>query len=129
MRKITEYLSVYAVGAGLYSLIEILWRGFTHWTMALTGGAALVSVYAINTLLSAKSLFAKCIVGGIWITLLEFLVGLLVNRRLHMGVWDYSGMKFNILGQICPLFTFFWCLLCIPAVFLCNFMKRLFISN
>jgi uncharacterized membrane protein len=25
-----------------------------------------------------------------------------------MGVWDYSGRAFNILGQVCPAFTVLW---------------------
>lgn len=35
-------------GGLLYSFIEILWRGHTHWTMGLTGGAALLGIYAVN---------------------------------------------------------------------------------
>ena len=26
---------------------------------------------------------------------------MLVNRVMHLGVWDYSAAPFNLLGQIC----------------------------
>lgn len=38
MEKFKEYAAVCTVGSVGYSAIEVLWRGFTHWTMALTGG-------------------------------------------------------------------------------------------
>jgi uncharacterized membrane protein len=25
-----------------------------------------------------------------------------------MGVWDYSHVPFNIMGQICPMFSLLW---------------------
>ena len=31
--------AVFALGAAGYAALELLWRGRTHWTMALTGGA------------------------------------------------------------------------------------------
>ena len=30
-----EYLVVYLSGAALYGLLELSWRGWTHWTMLL----------------------------------------------------------------------------------------------
>ena len=33
-----EYLMVFLLGGAGYCLIEVLWRGFTHWSMALAGG-------------------------------------------------------------------------------------------
>ena len=36
-----EYLMVFLLGGAGYCLIEVLWRGFTHWSMALAGGGAL----------------------------------------------------------------------------------------
>ena len=49
------------------------------------------------------------------ITGIELVFGLVFNRVLQLGVWDYSAQWGNVLGQICPLFTFLWFLLCIPV--------------
>ncbi len=45
-------------------------------------------------------------------------MGLICNRMLGMGIWDYSDRWGNLWGQICPRFSFYWFLLCIP-VFVC----------
>ena len=125
-KKWIAYPCLYGLGAGLYGGIEILWRGSTHWTMLLTGGACLSGLYGVNHLLQGRNLFAKCGVGCALITGTEFGVGCLVNRLLHWNVWSYASQPLNLLGQICPLFSFFWFLLCIPAFFLCEGVRRLF---
>ena len=35
----------FLLGAFVYSLLEIVCRGYTHWTMTLTGGTAAVGLY------------------------------------------------------------------------------------
>ena len=37
----------FLLGAFVYSLLEIVCRGYTHWTMTLTGGTAAVGLYLI----------------------------------------------------------------------------------
>jgi len=39
------------------------------------------------------------VIGGIHITLNEFLMGLLFNKVFKLKLWDYSNWKFHILGQ------------------------------
>ena len=63
-------------------------------------------------------LFRKCLLGGAVITACEFVCGMVVNVRLGLRVWDYSERKFNVKGQICPLFSLLWVLLCIPISFM-----------
>ncbi|MFY9381468.1 MAG: hypothetical protein WAO54_04540 [Eubacteriales bacterium] len=48
MRRMIEYTAVFAAGAVLYSTIEVLWRGYTHPSMAATGGACLAAMYAYD---------------------------------------------------------------------------------
>lgn len=126
MKRFREYFCVYTFGAFLYCFIEVLFRGFTHWTMGLTGGAALLGIYRINEKCKHRPLWLRCTLGCLLITLLELTVGLLVNRLFHWNVWDYSEKRLNLFGQICPLFSFFWFLLCYPACFLCKGLKKHF---
>lgn len=42
MAKTREYAFVYLFGGIMYGLMEVIWRGHTHWTMTLTGGTALL---------------------------------------------------------------------------------------
>lgn len=123
MRIAGEYTAVYGVGAVIYSLMEILWRGFTHWTMSMTGGLCLSLIYVCEGRLSGRSMWKKCSVGCVIITAAEFIVGCLVNLALGWRVWDYSDRPANLLGQICPTYCAIWFALSVPAFALCKFIK------
>ena len=43
-----EMIAVYVTGGLLYGLIELLWRGWTHWSMLLCGGACFALTYQIS---------------------------------------------------------------------------------
>ncbi len=105
-------MSVYTIGMLGYSMIEILWRGFTHWTMGLLGGIGFLTLYITEWLLKGKCLLRRAATGCMLLTCLEFLTGCIVNKIFHMDVWDYSEQDGNIMGQICPLYMLLWFLLC-----------------
>jgi len=117
-----EFLIVYLTGAVLYGSIETLWRGWTHWTMLILGGACFVLIY----LISAASLpfILKPVISAAAITLLELGTGCLVNITLNWQVWDYSAMPANFMGQVCALYSFYWLMLSVPALLLCSFLRR-----
>ena len=50
----------------------------------------------------------KCVIAGAFITLVEFIVGCVVNLWLRLDVWDYSRCRYNVMGQVCLLFTVLW---------------------
>ena len=124
MKKFKEYSFIFLVGAVIYSTIEVAFRGFTHWTMALTGGLAFLLIYIVSFRIKSKSLVLRCLAGSAIITSLEFTVGCIVNRQLHWNVWDYSDRAGDILGQICPLFSMIWFFLSFPAVLLAFYLKQ-----
>lgn len=126
MRSGREYLAVFLAGAVCYSVLEILFRGFTHWTMTITGGICFLLFHIMNIRLAKRSLWVRCGVGCVIITAVEFAVGYLVNIRLRLNVWDYSAHPFNLLGQVCPLFCLFWFLLGIPMVWASNAIAEWF---
>ncbi len=126
MKKLMEYLAVLAVGSASYSLIEIFWRGFTHWTMALTGGVCMMLIYAVHCGYSSTAMWKRCLAGCLIITTAELSVGFVVNILLGWSVWSYSGELFNFHGLICPLYTLLWFFLCIPADMLCGGIGRIF---
>lgn len=121
-----EYLSVFAFGGTVYCSIEILWRGRTHWTMAVLGGLCFLIIYLLNKKLKGKSLILRCVLGASIITALEFLVGYAVNIRLGWQVWDYSKLRFNLMGQICLRYFLLWFLLCIPVIAFAKLFDRRF---
>ncbi len=109
---------MYSAGSLIYSLTEILYRGYTHFTMVILGGICAVTIHLENKKLKKLPFYGKAILSGITITLLELLTGITVNIVFSLNVWDYSDRAFNFCGQICPLYTFFWMMISIPALLL-----------
>ncbi|MBR6744790.1 MAG: hypothetical protein IKM00_06210 [Clostridia bacterium] len=95
-----------------YGLVEVIWRGYTHPSMVITGGLCFAMICAVNGRLAHRSLLFRSAACTAGVTLTEFCVGMLVNHVLRMGVWDYSDEWMHLLGQICPLYTAFWFGLC-----------------
>ena len=120
---VLEFLLVYIIGAGLYGLLELLWRGWTHWTMLLCGGACFTLMYIISA--GALPLLTKCLLSALAISTVEFSTGCLVNITLGWHIWDYSDRAFNILGQVCPLFSLLWFGLSVPGLYLCGGLRKL----
>ncbi len=102
---------IFLVGAIGYALIEILWRGRTHWSMLLAGGASFLGLSKISAAMQKSSLFKKALIGCALITTVEYILGIIFNVILKRKVWDYSKMPLNVGGQICALYSFFWLIL------------------
>ena len=122
-----EYLCIALFGAAAYGSIEIMWRGYTHPSMVITGGLCILMIHMINHGLSQLKRPVRWILCSLGITAVEFIVGVIVNIVLKLNVWDYSGELFNILGQVCPAFTFAWLLLSVPACYFSDLVKKLFL--
>ena len=129
MKKAKEWTAIYAVGAVGYSIIEILWRGVTHWSMSLTGGFCFLTFHITSGRCQKMRLLKKCGIGCLLFTLTELLVGLIVNKRLSWNVWDYSNYPLNVKGQICAQYCGLWFLLCIPLTFVSNRLRRVFVKK
>lgn len=81
--------------------------------MFLLGGVCFICMGLINELIPwDMPLWQQVIIGTCIVTGLEFLTGCIVNLWLGWGVWDYSMLPGNLLGQICPQFFGLW----IPVV-------------
>lgn len=120
MKRILEYITVFWIGGVAYSMVEILYRGYTHWTMTLTGGVCFSVLYFLHVYESGIPFFLRCVLGAAAITAAELLSGCIVNLWLHLEVWDYSDLPMNLWGQISLLFSFFWLLLSAAAAPLCR---------
>ena len=110
--SILKYIFLFIFGGFAYILIELLWRGRTHWTMFILGGIAFVSVGLLNNVLPWEMNFeTQATIGATIITVLEFITGVIVNIIFKMNVWNYSSIPLNIMGQICLPFSLLWLLL------------------
>ncbi len=108
MKKILRYSFTFAFGGLGYAVIELLWRGRTHWTMMIAGGICFVLFSLIAEKLKHRRLLFKCALSASAVTGVELIFGIIFNVFLNMKIWDYSNQPFNFLGQICPLYTILW---------------------
>ena len=70
-----EFMLLFNLGGFIYYIIEILARGYSHWSMYLLGGFCFVIVGLINERVSWDMLFQyQCLLGAGIITVLEYYI-------------------------------------------------------
>lgn len=111
-------LFLFFIGGGIYTLLEVLWKGGSHWSMFVLGGICFVIMGLLNEHKFPWHwcLLRQAIVSACIITVFEFFTGCVVNLWLKWDVWDYSNLPFNLLGQVCLYFFFLWILLSMGGI-------------
>ena len=124
LKIIAKYLLLGTIGSIIYMSLEILWRGYTHWTMGILGGICFICLGLINELLSWETpLVLQMLIGSTIITILEFITGCIVNLWLGWNVWDYSELPYNLLGQISLFSSIGWIGLSLVGIVLDDFIR------
>ena len=125
---IKKHLILGTIGGLIYVLLELIWRGYSHWTMFILGGTCFVLLGLINEILDWDTpLTLQMLIGCTVITVLEFITGCVVNLWLGWNVWDYSDLKFNILGQISLFSSIGWYFISLVGITLDDWLRyRLF---
>lgn len=123
MKKLSEYLFFWAVGGCIYYTFEILFRGFSHWSMFVLGGICFVFIYVQGSVCSFNDpLWRQLLRCMVFVTSMEFITGLIVNKWLKLEVWDYSGLPFQLFGQICIPFIIIFSGLCAGGIILSGYL-------
>ena len=124
LKAILKHAVLTLCGGCVYFLIEMAWRGHSHWTMAVLGGVCFVLIGEINEFIPWNMpLVLQGAIGSGTVTLLELVSGIILNLWLGLGIWDYSNMPFNFLGQICLPFSLLWVALSVVAVILDDWLR------
>ena len=129
MKHFVKYLILLVVGGTAYYGIEIVVRGFSHWTMFFVGGICFVLVGIINEVTPKIPLLQQMILSAAIITAIEFVSGCILNIWLGLNIWDYSDEVGNVLGQICPSHTLYWFLLSLVGIVLDDYIRHYFFGE
>ena len=99
-------------------VIEIWFRGFSHWTMFVLGGVTLTFCSFQGEVMHwSEPMWIQIIRAVLFLTSLEFVTGIICNKWLKIGIWDYRDQPFQLCGQIClPFMVMFSGLLCLAIV-------------
>ena len=119
---------LFLIGGWLYYCIEIMWRGHSHWTMAVVGGICFVIIGGLNDYIPWEMpIWQQAGIGALFVTAMELVVGIPLNLMLGLHIWDYSDMPLNFLGQICLPFSLLWVALSVLCIFVDDALRwRLF---
>ncbi len=119
-----KYFFLFLAGGFAYGGVEIIFRGFSHISMFVTGGICFLLIGMLNEAYSWNmALLSQMVISALIVTAVEFIVGLIVNVWLKLNVWDYSKHPYNIMGQICLLYTNLWFFLSLPAILFDDFLR------
>lgn len=124
MKHIVKGLILFYIGGFAYVGIEILVRGYSHWSMFLVGGICFLLIGLLNEITPTMPLVSQMLISCIMVTVIEFVSGCILNIWLQMNIWDYTDEIGNILGQICPKHSLYWFLLSFVAILLDDFIRH-----
>lgn len=124
MKALCKNVILIGTGGNLYYLIELLWRGCSHISMVAVGGLCFWLIGLINEKIPWEMpLYQQMGIGAVIVTAVELISGIILNIILKLGIWDYSDMPFNLLGQICLPFSIAWFFLSLAAILLDDYMR------
>ena len=111
LKKVSEYLFLWALGGTIYYEFEMIFRGFSHWSMFVLGGICLCFIAWQGKMVHWRDpLWRQTVRCVIFVAAGEFFTGIIVNKWLRLNVWDYSDQPMQLFGQICVpfliIFTF-----------------------
>lgn len=119
-----KYTFLFLTGGFAYGSLENLTRGYSHISMFIAGGICFILIGLLNEVYSWNMAFiSQMVISSLIITTVEFITGLIVNVWLKQNVWDYSKLPYNIMGQVCLLFTNIWFFLSPLAILLDDYLR------
>ena len=125
--KLLSYTITFIIGGLIYMGLEMLWRGYTHWTMGIVAGIATILIGLINEILPKDTpLLVQAPICSLIITELEYISGEILNVYLGLNIWDYSQMPLNVDGQVCLPASLLWMVVGLIAVVIDDFVRAQF---
>ncbi len=124
VKNIIKYLILGIIGGFTYVLIELFYRGHSHWSMFAVSAVSFILIGLINEFISwDMELWKQMLIGSGIVTILEFISGYILNIKLGWHIWNYSNVPFNILGQICLPFNIVWFFISLIAIVADDYLR------
>lgn len=122
--KLLQYLFIYIFSGSFYCIVEILFRGYSHYSMfILAGFIGLIICYQNDNIISYESPFeAQVLFCAAISTLGEYITGLIANQDFY--IWDYRGLWGTFAnGQLNIFFIFAWIIICAIAIPILDYLE------
>lgn len=99
-------------------VIEVIYRswnqktfvnaGFLHGFFVPIYGVVAIFFLALDDISHQYSLVMQFILYAVLASALEYLVGFMAEKVLHVRLWSYAENRFNLHGRICLTFSLIW---------------------
>ena len=130
LNNILKYFTLFIIGGISYYFIEIIYRGYSHFSMIIVGGICFVLIGAINEFSNKEvPLLLQMILAVLIVDTIELISGIIINKVLLLNVWDYSNLRFNLLGQISLRSSIAWLFLSLLAIYMDDLLRYLLFSE
>lgn len=123
--KVWKNTVLFYIGGMFYVGLELLWRRWSHGSMFLVGGLCFLLIGMIPRLWPELPGIVQSVLGACMVTTVELVSGLVINRGLQLDVWDYSGLPYNLWGQVCMSYFFLWILVSFLALELHRVLRHM----
>ena len=112
---LVKWFAIFMTGGLIYYFLEIAVRHYSHYSMILCGGMATLLCGGLNQTFKRMSVLLQMVISAVIVSELEFIKGYIFNIGLNCGIWDYSDVSLNLMGQICIPYSLLWMLIA-PAM-------------
>ena len=130
LNNILKYFTLFIIGGISYYFIEIIYRGYSHFSMIIVGGICFVLIGAINEFSNKEvPLLLQMILAVLIVDTIELISGIIINKVLLLNVWDYSNLRFNLLSQISLRSSIAWFFLSLLAIYMDDLLRYLLFSE
>ena len=83
---ILKYLTLFLIGGITYYFIEILYRGYSHFSMVIVGGLCFVLIGSINEFSNKEiPLLLQMLISVFIVDIIELFSGIIINKILLLN--------------------------------------------
>lgn len=116
-----KYCLLFLVGFFGYMIMELLFRGYTYFTMGVLGGITILLLDKLNSKISwDMDLLLQGCIGSVLITTMELIVGEYIKINRLQEMWNYSNVMLNFDGVICLPYSLLWIIVSLFAIFVAD---------
>lgn len=125
-----KYLFLFYMGGSIYYYIEVMFRGYSYLSMFVLGGICFIYCGLQNEKTAWDYPFWKQLAKSeLFVLIAEFITGCILNLWFGLGIWDYSNLPGNILGQTSWQFALLFLPVCAFGIIFDDYLRYWFFNE
>jgi hypothetical protein len=107
---------------------DLRWESAAGWTslwMLFIGGFCGLFIGSLNERKQKLPIWVQCLIGTIFVFIVELSFGLIANVWLGLHLWSYADWPLNLWGQVTALYIPVWFMLCPFVIWLDDLLRHI----